>query len=47
VEHDQCQQHGGCGGSRTISAWGIIRSQFAQIGGAAVVGVAGRTHEHT
>ncbi len=28
-------------------AWGIIRSRVAQIGGAWVVGVAGRMYEHT
>ncbi len=27
-------------------AWGVVRSRFAQIGGAWVVGMAGRAHEH-
>jgi hypothetical protein len=29
-----------------LIAWGFVRSSFAQIGGALIGGVAGRTHQH-
>ncbi len=36
-----------CGGLHKLLASGVVRSRFAQVGGALLVGVAGRTHQHT